>query len=82
MFEPLKFAEKYSDQLAFVGGLDARVLESGDKDLIKKEVIKLITGMKELGACYVFGSDHSISTNVTYEDFKYAIDIYREHMWY
>jgi len=28
----------------------------------------------------VFGSDHSLSTNVDYDDFKYALDVYREHM--
>ncbi|MCG2791561.1 MAG: hypothetical protein L6305_07415 [Actinomycetia bacterium] len=77
-----KFAEQYGDKLVFVGGLDARILESGDKSLIKKSVIALIEGMKKRGARFVFGSDHSISTNVKYEDFKYAIGIYHEHMMY
>lgn len=80
--DALVFAEKYGDRLAFVGGLDARVLESGDRDLIRRETVKLIEGMKERGARYVFGSDHSLSTNVAYEDFKYAVEVYREHMAY
>ena len=80
--DPLKFADKYGDRLAFVGGLDARVLESGDRDLIRRKVIELVEGMKARGASYVHASDHSISTNVDYEDFKYAIEVYRDHMMY
>jgi uroporphyrinogen decarboxylase len=73
----LNFAEKYGDKLAFIGGLDARVLESGDKEIIRKEVTRIITGMKERGARYIFGSDHSISPLVEYESFKYAIEVYK-----
>ena len=80
--DTLKFAEQYGDRLAFIGGLDARIFESGDRDLIRREVTGLVEGMKERGARYVFGSDHSISTNVDYEDFKYTLEVYREHMMY
>jgi len=80
--DALAFAERYADKLTFVGGLDARVLESGDRDLIRREVTALVEGMKQRGASYVYGSDHSVSTNVDYEDFKYAIEVYREHMMY
>jgi len=78
----LRFAEEWGDRLAFVGGLDARVYESGDRDLIREKVTGLVEGMKERGARFVFGSDHSISTNTKYEDFKCALEVYREHMWY
>jgi len=79
---PLAIAETYGDRLAFVGGLDARVLESSDRDLIRREVAALIEGMKERGARYVYASDHSLSTNVDYDDFQFALDVYREHMFY
>lgn len=62
--DPLRFADKYHDNLIFVGGLDIRILESGDRELIKLEVIKLLEGMKSRGAKYIFGSDHSITPNV------------------
>ena len=80
--DPLRIADVYADKLAFIGGLDARILESGDRELIRKEVTNLVEGMKARGARFVFGSDHSISTNVDYDDFRYAIDVYREHMSY
>ncbi|MCJ7796554.1 MAG: hypothetical protein MUQ56_07285, partial [Thermoleophilia bacterium] len=78
----LRFADHYGDKLAFIGGLDARLFESGDRELIRREVVRVVDGMKERGARYVFGSDHSISTNVQYDDFRYALEVYREHMLY
>lgn len=80
--DPLRIADGYADKLVFVGGLDARVLESGDRDYIQTEVAELIDGMKNRGAGYVFSSDHSLSTNIDYGDFCYAVEVYREHMEY
>jgi uroporphyrinogen decarboxylase len=80
--DPFVFAEKYGDKIAFIGGLDARVLETNDKEIIKKEVAAYIEGMKARGARLVFHSDHSLSTNVRYESYLYAVQIYREHMMY
>jgi uroporphyrinogen decarboxylase len=80
--DPFKFAAKFGDKLAFVGGLDVRVLESGDRNLIRAEVAKLIDGMKAVGARFVFSSDHSVSSNVKLDDYRCALETYREHMMY
>ena len=80
--DPFVFAEKYGDKLAFVGGLDARVFESNDREIIRREVTDYIEGMKARGARLVFASDHSISPNTHYDSYRYALDVYREHMWY
>ena len=80
--DPFRFAEKYGDRLTFIGGLDVRVLESGDRDHIRRETETLIQGMKARGARYVFASDHSISTNVDYDSYRYALEVYRENMMY
>jgi uroporphyrinogen decarboxylase len=77
--DALRIADKYADKLVFVGGLDARVLESHDRELIRKEVTGLVVGMKERGARFVFGSDHSLSTIIDYDDFCYAIEVCKEH---
>jgi uroporphyrinogen decarboxylase len=80
--DPLRIARRYKDKLAFIGGLDARILESHDHALIRKSVAELVDGMKAIGARYIFASDHSISTNVDYRDFQVAVETYREHMAY
>jgi uroporphyrinogen decarboxylase len=76
------FVEKYGAALAFVGGLDARILESGDRAAIRKGVTEFMVGMKQRQARFVYGSDHSISTNVNYQDLLYALECYREHRMY
>jgi uroporphyrinogen decarboxylase len=80
--DPYRFAEQYGDRLAFVGGLDARVFETNDRGIIEREVSAYIEGMKARGARLVFASDHSISTNTRYDSYRYALDVYREHMAY
>ena len=80
--DPFLFAEQYGDEIAFVGGLDARVFESNDKEIIRREVTHYIEGMKARGARLVFASDHSISTNTRYESYLYGVQVYREHMTY
>ncbi|MEI7836400.1 MAG: uroporphyrinogen decarboxylase family protein [Planctomycetota bacterium] len=77
-----KMAEKYGDKLSFWGGLDARILESGDRAAIRRGVIDFIEGLKKRGACVVFASDHSLSTNVHYDDYRYALEVYHEHKAY
>jgi uroporphyrinogen decarboxylase len=80
--DPFAFAEEYRDKLAFIGGLDARVLETNDKDIIRRELTEYIEGMKVRGARLVFASDHSISPNTRYDSYRYALDVYRENMMY
>lgn len=76
----LKAAEDYADKLVFVGGLDARIIESHDRDYIRSEITALLSGLKERGGRFVFGSDHSLSTVIDYQDFQFALEVYRENM--
>jgi hypothetical protein len=80
--DPLKLAEQYGDKLAFIGGLDARVLESGDRGLIRRRVIELVEGMKLRGARYVFGSDHSLTPLIRLTAYRYAVEVFWEHAQY
>jgi len=78
----IELVKTYGDRLAFVGGLDARILESGNRHDIREEVRRICQAMKDWGGRYVFGSDHSLSTNVDLADYVYAVQIYREQMQY
>jgi len=80
--DPFAFAEQYGDKLAFIGGLDVRFLETNDQEVIEREVTRLVEGMKERGARYLFHSDHSITPLVHYDSYRYALDVYRKHMMY
>ena len=80
--DPFAFAEAYGDQLAFIGGLDVRYLESNDREIIEREVARLVEGMKARGARYFFHSDHSITPLVDFDSYRFALDVYRQHMMY
>ena len=80
--ELVEFAKEYKDQFVFMGGFDARILETGDLSLIKKEVKNQLENMKRIGARYIFGSDHSLSSDVTFDSFRCAVDVFKENMYY
>jgi uroporphyrinogen decarboxylase len=80
--DPLAIARDYGDKLAFVGGLDIRFLETNDRAIIERQVIDLVEGMKARNARFVFHTDHSVTPNVKYDSYRYALDVYREHAWY
>ncbi|OGV69527.1 MAG: hypothetical protein A3K19_27895 [Lentisphaerae bacterium RIFOXYB12_FULL_65_16] len=73
-----KYAEVYGDRLCFVGGLDARILESGDRATIRAGITRHINGLRERNARFIYGSDHSLSTLISYPDFLYSLEVYRE----
>ncbi len=78
----LAFAEEYGDQLAFIGGVDARFFESHDRAQIRREIEVLTKQLKARGARYIFSSDHSISPAVEYGDYLYALEVFRENAAY
>lgn len=78
----LEFAKEYAGQMAFIGGVDARFFEGRDREQIKNEITALSREIKKLGARYIFSSDHSISPAVDYDDYLYALKVFRENAEY
>lgn len=80
--DPFAFAERWGDRLAFVGGLDARVLETNDRGTIARETAAYLDGMKLRGARLVFASDHSLSPRIRYDSYRWCLEAWREHCRY
>jgi len=78
----VKLAEQYKDKLCFMGNIDVRALESGDRKRIEDECLGKINGMKALRAPYIFMSDHSISTGVKLADYEYALELFWKNCRY
>lgn len=78
----VSLAEQYGAQIAFMGNIDVRVLEAGDKAAIEAEVAGKMDALKALNASYFFHTDHSVSPNVTWESYQFAIDVYKAHCRY
>jgi uroporphyrinogen decarboxylase len=78
----VKLAEQYKDKLCFMGNIDIRELESGDRNRIKAECLGKLNGMKALRAPYVYMSDHSIPPSVAVKDYEYMLELFWEHCRY
>jgi uroporphyrinogen decarboxylase len=67
----------YGDRIAFCGGLDIRALETNDLRQVEKELAaKLPAAMA--GSGYILHTDHSVSSRVDYETYKFFLDRGRE----
>jgi uroporphyrinogen decarboxylase len=75
-------AEQYKDTLCFMGNLDIRAMESGDRDRIKEECLGKLNGMKALRAPYIYMSDHSIPPSVAVKDYEYMLELFWENCQY
>lgn len=77
--DPLGIARSHGSKLVLLGGLDTHLLESGDHARIEDAQVRLMEGMRDAGARYIFCSDHSISTNVSYDTYLRMMDTYHKH---
>ena len=69
--------KKFGDRLVYFGNIDMRVLESNEKDAIKKELEDKILPVIRNGGRYILHSDHSISPKVEYDTFRHYLDMAR-----
>ncbi len=76
----VQLKKEYAGRLAFVGNIDVRVLERGNPDEIRHEVLYKLQAAQ--GGGWVFQSDHSITSDVAPESYALALQIVREHGCY
>lgn len=72
----VKLAEQHKGELCFMGNIDIRALETGDRDRIRDECLGKLNGMRALRAPYVFMSDHSIPPSVKVQDYEYMLELF------
>jgi uroporphyrinogen decarboxylase len=73
----VELARQIGDKIAFMGNIDVTVLNRNDKDLIRAEVEGKVKELKKLKASYFFHSDHSVPPDVSYESYKFALEVFR-----
>jgi uroporphyrinogen-III decarboxylase len=71
--DAVELKKTFGGRLAFAGNIDVRVLENGDAEAIKKEILyKMQAG---INGGWIFQSDHSVSSDVAPESYKLALEI-------
>jgi uroporphyrinogen decarboxylase len=69
---------RYGDQISFFGNINMDVLATGDRELIRHEVESKIEAAKA-GGGYIHQSDHSVPPTVSFDSYRYWMDLAREH---
>ena len=69
----LKLKKRFGDQIALIGGMDARILETNDLQAVDAELLSKLPGVMA-GNGYVLQVDHSVSPLVDYETYKFFVE--------
>ncbi|MCC6443195.1 MAG: hypothetical protein IT210_07035 [Armatimonadetes bacterium] len=72
----VELKKQYVGKLAFCGNIDVRVLEKGDPEAIRREVLYKLQAAR--GGGYIFQSDHSVSSGVAPESYALAVETLRK----
>ncbi len=71
---------KIGHSIGFCGNSNIQIRESGDHDLIRKEVLTKLNAAK--GGGFIFQSDHSVASNISGKTYDYIVNLVREYGQY
>jgi len=69
----LKLKQRFGDQIALIGGMDERVLETNDRRAVEAQLASQVP-QAMAGSGYVLQVDHSVSPLVEYETYKFFVE--------
>ena len=72
----VELRRQYGHQIGFCGNSDIQIWESGDRDAIRREVLRKLNAAK--GGGMIFQSDHSVSSGVSGHTYDYIVKLVRE----
>ena len=68
----------FGDRLAFMGGIDVRAMAHSDPAMIEREISTKIPFAKK-GGGYIYHSDHSVPSSVSFEQYCRVIELVRKY---
>jgi len=75
--DAVELRRKYGQKLGMCGNSNMQVWETGDKDLIREEILRKLNAAK--GGGYIFQSDHSVASNISGHTYDYIVNLVREY---
>jgi uroporphyrinogen-III decarboxylase len=75
--DAVNLRKKYGQKLGICGNSNIQVWETGDVELIRKEVLRKLNASK--GGGYIFQSDHSVASNVSGKTYDYIVKLVRKY---
>lgn len=74
----IELKEKYGDKLAFMGGIDARLMSEPDPAKIEEEIKTKFEAAKKNGG-YIYHSDHSVPNNVSFPQYCRVMELVKKY---
>lgn len=68
---------RYGHKLGICGNSNIQIWESGDKEAIRREVLRKLNAAK--GGGYIFQSDHSVASDVSGRTYDYIVQLVRQY---
>jgi len=75
--DAVELKRQFGNQIGFCGNSNIQVWETGDKELIRHEVLRKLNAAK--GGGYIFQSDHSVSSDVSGYTYDYIVNLVRQY---
>jgi uroporphyrinogen decarboxylase len=75
--DAVELKRKFGDKIGYCGNSNVQVWETGNKELIKKEVLRKLNAAR--GGGFIFQSDHSVTSDVSGETYDYIVKLVREY---
>ena len=75
--DAVELKRKFGDRIGYCGNSNIQIWETGDKELIKSEVLRKLNAAKNGG--FIFQSDHSVSSEVSGHTYDYIVNLVREY---
>ena len=73
----VELKRRFRDRWAFCGNIDVQVLETNDREKVRREVLTKLNAAK--GGGYILQSDHSMPDNVDPATYDYVVELARRH---
>ncbi len=74
----VQLKKDFGEELAFMGGIDVRAMADPRPSLIEEEIETKIPLAKK-GGGYIYHSDHSVPSNVSFEQYERTLQLVRKH---
>jgi len=75
--DAIDLRNKYGHGIGFCGNSNIQIWESGDREQIRREVLRKLNAAK--GGGFIFQSDHSVSSSVSGKTYDYIVNLVREY---
>jgi len=76
----IELRRKFGHKIGFFGNSNIQIWETGDRELIRREVLRKLNAAK--GGGYIFASDHSVTSAISGHTYDYIVRLVREYGQY